>query len=644
MRSITQDNQQMISKKTILIHSNFCKAFTGFGKNKKNILRYLFSTGKYNIVEAANGIGFEDPITKTVPWECYGTLPSPQVFHSLNQEQQRAAGYGGMVIDDIVKKVKPDVYIGIEDIWAFNEFNKKPWWNKINCMVWTTLDSLPILQQAIDFAPKIKNYFVWASFAEKAFNQIGYNHIKTLRGSLDIKNFFRFSDEQRLSLREKNNIEKDSFIIGFVFRNQLRKSVPNILDGFKKFKNENPQVKAKLLLHTHWSEGWNIPEFLKEKNIDSNDILTTYFCSKCNSYEVRPFTGQEQNCKKCNSAKSVNTTNVSQGVSEKQLNEVYNLMDLYCHPFTSGGQEIPIQEAKLTELITLVTDYSCGEDNCSIESGGIPLKWSEYREPGTQFIKASTDADSICSEINYVYKMDKNHKREIEKISRQWVIDNFSIEVIGKQLEDIIDNMPNIDYNFENKPIVFNENHNPKENMNADEFVIDLHKNFVNDDVDSNSSSFKFWMNKIQNREINGDQMIDHFRNIAKDLNAKNVKIDFGSLFDSKDEGKRIAVIIPQSDTDVLLINSLMKNLKKQYPQYNIYIFTRPEYFNFIEDNPYIYKCMEYSESLENILILEGGGDHKGFFEMAFYPHTTTQKNICYLHNGVNKHQFSLSE
>jgi hypothetical protein len=240
--------------------------------------------------------------------------------------------------------------------------------------------------------------------------------------------------------------------------------------------------------------------------------------------------------------------------------------------------------------------------------------------------------------------MNQNDKREIEKISRQWAIDNFSIEVIGKQLEDIIDNMPSIDYDFENTKIVFNEHYNPKETMNAHEFVIDLHKNFINEDIDSNSNSFKFWMSKIQNKEMSGNQMIDHFRNIAKQSNAQNTKIDFDSLFDAKDEGKRIAVIIPQSDTDVLLINSLMKNLKKQYPKYNIYIFTRPEYFNFIEDNPYIHKCMEYSESLENVIILEGGGNHKGFFEMAFYPHTTTQKNICYLHNGVNKHQFSLSE
>ena len=643
MKSIILDNKQMQNKKTILIHSNFCKAFTGFGKNKKNILRYLYSTGKYNIVEAANGHQLNDPQIKSVPWECYGTLPPMSKLQSMAPDQQRSAGYGGEMIDEIIKKVKPDVYIGIEDIWAFNDFHKKAWWNKINCMIWTTLDSLPILPQAIESAPKIKNYYVWASFAEKAFNKMGYDHIKTLRGSVDTQNFFRLKDEERSNLRKKFNIDQDSFIIGFVFRNQLRKSVPNILEGFKKFKISNPNSNAKLLLHTHWSEGWNIQDLLKEKEIHPNDILTTYFCNKCNSYEIRSFTGQEQKCNYCGSDKSVNTTNISHGVSEKQLNEVYNLMDVYCHPFTSGGQEIPIQEAKLTELITLVTNYSCGEDNCTIDSGGVPLKWHEYREPGTQFIKASTDANSIALEIENIFKMDKIQKQKIEKISRQWAIDNFSIEIIGKKIEDIIDNMPDIDFSFNDNEVLLDENYKPKDNLSKDEFIIDLYKNILKEDIDKNSNGFKYWDSKLSNNEIDPNGLFNHFVSIAKQTNQQNKKIEFESLFHG-DNNKKIAVIIPQSETDVLLINSLMKNLKKQYSDHNIYIFTKEEYFPYIEDNPYIYKYFQYSEILENTIFLEGCGDHKGFFEMAFYPHTTTQKSICYIHNGKNKNQFSLLE
>ena len=145
----------------------------------------------------------------------------------------------------------------------------------------------------------------------------------------------------------------------------------------------------------------------------------------------------------------MNTTNTGRGVTEEQLNEIYNLMDVYCHPFTSGGQEIPIQEAKLTELITLVTNYSCGEDSCSEESGGIPLKWSEYREPGTQFIKASTCPNNIFEELQNVYEMSEEEREKLGKKARDWVIENFSIKAIGSKLEKIIDEMPEIDYDFD---------------------------------------------------------------------------------------------------------------------------------------------------------------------------------------------------
>ena len=70
----------------------------------------------------------------------------------------RNAGYGAEMIDKIIEDERPDVYIGVEDIWAFSGFTEKTWWNKINCMIWTTLDSLPILPDAIKSAPKIKNY------------------------------------------------------------------------------------------------------------------------------------------------------------------------------------------------------------------------------------------------------------------------------------------------------------------------------------------------------------------------------------------------------------------------------------------------------------------------------------------------------
>jgi glycosyltransferase involved in cell wall biosynthesis len=628
--------------KKILFHSNFSRAFTGFGKNAKNILRYLFSTGKYEIVEAANGMPFEGPETSRQPWKSYGTLPNQQKAEHLKSQNpgiENSFGYGSGMIDEIINLEKPDIYLGVEDIWGFSGYWDKPWWNKINSVIWTTLDSLPILPDAVNAAPKIKNYYVWASFAEKALNQMGYSHVKTLRGCLDTSKFFKIDSDKRNLLRQQFNLS-DSFVVGFVFRNQLRKSVPNLLDGFNLFRNANPKSNAKLLLHTHWSEGWDIPRLLREKNISNDLILTTYYCSSCSRYEVKPFTKQGIQCKYCGTNNSQSTTNVSAGVSDEQLNEVYNLMDVYCHPFTSGGQEIPIQEAKLAELITLVTNYSCGEDSCSQESGGIALEWSEYREPGTQFIKASTCAKSICEKLTEVFFTHPDKKDKIGKMARQWVVDNFSVEVIGKKLEEIFDSFPDAKFDWDQEKTPDVNYPFPQVIDNAD-FIIDLYKNILKEDIDKNHAVCIDFLNHIKNG-AQRQQIYNHIIQQAQQKLNKPKSIEFKDLLDQDDEGRRMAVVIQQSATDVLMINSLLENLKSLHPEYNLYIFTDPNYFDLIRDNPAVHKTLPYNALCENLPFLEGQFNHKGFFEIAFLPTVTTQKYPCYLHNGKNKIQFSL--
>ena len=66
------------------------------------------------------------------------------------------------------------------------------------------------------------------------------------------------------------------------------------------------------------------------------------------------------------------------------------------------------------------------------------------------------------------------------------------------------------------------------------------------------------------------------------DKEQKN-KLDLQKLVD---EGKSLAIVMPQSSSDLLWINSMLSNLKELYPQHKIYIFTKPEFYSFIDDNP----------------------------------------------------------
>lgn len=633
-----------MKKKKVLIHSNHCKAFTGFGKHTKNILIHLYKTGKYDLVELSNSIKSGDASLKNLPWKCEGSLPdNPALLQQLNKDPNlaRSAAYGNYTIDNIIKQEKPDVYIGIEDIWAFTGYTERPWWNKTNCMIWTTLDSLPILPDAVKAAPKIKNYYTWSTFAEKALNEMGHDHVKTLHGAVDTKNFFKLSENQRKLLRKTNNIKENDFIIGFVFRNQLRKSVPNLLEGFKIFCEQNPSSSAKLLLHTHWKEGWDITRLMDEKGIDKSRVLTTYVCKKCKKYEVKSYEGEGIDCGHCGSKKSQTTTSSKLGIDEEQLNEIYNMMDVYCHPFTSGGQEIPIQEAKLTELVTLVTNYSCGEDCCTLDSGGFALNWSEYREPGTQFIKASTDANSIANQLKKVFKMKPEKRELLGKQAREFVIKNYSIEAVCEKLEKIIDAMPEINWDFKFSSEERDANYEPPEIEKDSDWLKDIYKNILKLDIKDSDEGHKHWMKRLST-DLKRKDVLDHFRKVAEKENGKNKKIKFEELLDKEDEGKRLLICMPQSIGDVYLCTSLLKNIKEVYPEYNIYFATDPKYFIILEGNPYIHKTIPYSKSLDSLVLLEGQASHKGYFEIAFLPHIGTQRMLNYMHNGKDKIQFDL--
>ena len=148
----------------------------------------------------------------------------------------------------MIREEKPDIYIGIQDIWGLAHAIDKPWFKEITSTIWSTLDSLPILPLAIKSAEKCKNFWTWSEFATEELNRMGHEHVKTVHGPIEDKFFYRLLDHDKIILRDEKNISEDAFVIGFVFRNQLRKSVPNLLEGYAKWKEKyRPEEKRTAL-------------------------------------------------------------------------------------------------------------------------------------------------------------------------------------------------------------------------------------------------------------------------------------------------------------------------------------------------------------------------------------------------------------
>jgi hypothetical protein len=147
-----------MKKIKVLYQSDFSLAKTGFGRAARALLTFLYKTNKYEIVHYACGIPDGHPELNKTPWKTIGALPSSQKeIEQINKDPNlaRAASYGAYRIDEVINEEKPDVYIAVQDIWGVDFAIEKKWFNKINSVIWTTLDSLPILPTEVEKAKRI---------------------------------------------------------------------------------------------------------------------------------------------------------------------------------------------------------------------------------------------------------------------------------------------------------------------------------------------------------------------------------------------------------------------------------------------------------------------------------------------------------
>ena len=161
-------------------------------------------------------------------------------------------------------------------------------------------------------------------------------------------------------------------------------------------------------------------------------------------------------------------------------------------------------------------------------------------------------------------------------------------------------------------------------------------------EVEDDDDGLKYWLSEL--KKGNTREVIEnYFRRVALQENEKDKKIGFEELLDKDDEGKRLLYVMPESIGDIYLSTSLFKSAKELYPDYNLYVAVKPEYFSILDGNPYVHKVIQYVPQMDNLTWLEGKGRHKGFFEIAFLPYSNTQRFLTYLHNAKDKLAYDIN-
>ncbi len=614
--------------KNILLCSNGTTQRTGFGKFGKEILSNLYSQG-YTVTELACGVKDGSNELKSRPWKARGTIPANDqdlAPYVQNQGMMERIFFGDMMIDRVIAEEKITHVLLMEDIWRIAWGFTKPWFNKIPTAIITPIDSLPLLRIFKDNKPKLKHLFVKSPFAQKALKEIGIE-AEILTGLVPHQNFFPLPKNQKGELKKFYGLE-DTFVIGKVFRNQLRKLAPTLLREFKAFKDKHPDVKAKLLFHTHFNDSemsWDIDTKRQEYGLEREDLLCTYVCKNCKVVGVLPFNGQGIACHRCNTPDGLSNPSIALGITDEELNGIYNLMDMYCLAATSGGLELTMIEAMLAGLPTATCPYSFGEQ--FTDSGlTLPIEFEFYEEVTSGFRKSQPITGSIVKVIEEVYFNQKKYK-EIGLKSREWALKTFDRETNFKKIVNFIESTENtFDYDFTDLKDV---DYPPNYSLENAEFVIDLYKGVFGHEIEKDNPDVKKYVERLN--YDNKESVVREIKQIAAQHNQAQNQAKLED-FIIKNDNKKLAYVIGGGPEECFMSLSILEGLHNKYPDWDIYIACHPANMVIFDHLTWVKNLLPFHQGMYDPKALEGVGDWPGVVNFCLIPELATQ-NFAYVRN-----------
>lgn len=334
---------------------------TGYSVYTKEVLKRLNKHPQLEVAELACFTGPEAPEIQNVPWRFYANVPdqsNEQMMQSYNLTMSNK--FGEFSFNNVLLDFQPDFVMDIRDWWMLEFEERSPFRNFYNWAIMPTVDAEPQNSQWIDTYSSADGVFAYSEFGRdtmlKQSKNIDFVDVASPCAS---DNFFPIKNKKEL--RSKLGLNDDAIIFGTVMRNQRRKLYPDLFKAFKIFLDKNPKLtNVYLYCHTGYPDvGWDIPELIKENGL-GNKVLFSYKCQKCGKIKAMFFNDAVAYCTDCKLFSST-LVGIGNKIDETELNEIYNLFDVYVQWANSEGWGMPQLEAAYAGLPIVSVEYSAME-------------------------------------------------------------------------------------------------------------------------------------------------------------------------------------------------------------------------------------------------------------------------------------------
>ncbi len=318
--------------------------------------------------------------------------------------------YAQDIIQPTIKKFKIDVFVILLD-----SFMTYPWLLNLDFAPAKSIFYYPsdggggLPLRCEDILKKVNCPVAMARYGQRQVKELYGMDTKYIPHAIDTKIFYPMSSWEKEKCKAKYGLQ-GKFVVGVVQRNQGRKMPDRLIKSFAIFAKDHPD--AVLFLHT---DPYDVAA-----PIDITQLITRY---KINNRVV--FSGM----------------NFFNGFDYKQMNEVYNVMDIFYLTTSGEGFGIPIIEAMACGIPPVVTDYTTTQE-LLIEDGvcGIPVALSSELTGSWNVERGIMSDDAGAKALKRLYDSPELRKQYgevgIEKVKKL-----YNWDKVGQEWVDLVEEL-----------------------------------------------------------------------------------------------------------------------------------------------------------------------------------------------------------
>lgn len=372
----------------VLVVTELTELNTGFAIYGRNLLSLLNNSG-YEVCEF--GIGFTNKNIER-DWDIIYNQPlSDNEKEEFNYNPNNTNGQ--WKFERACLEFQPNIVIDIRDPFSYSYQSISPFRNLFSWFNIATVDGIPQRRQWLELFRNSDATFVYTEWAKEVLEKEGIRVSGIAAPSAS--KFYTKRDKEEAKRQFGLSGYK---IIGSIKRNQPRKHIPELLEGFRYYLDKTGDKKTILYLHTCFPDvGWNIPELIMKYGLSSRVVLT-FICKSCNNIFPSFWRGLRSFCPKCKMG-TVRTVEIADGLSEESLSKIISCFDGYIQLAGREGYGMPQLEAAMCGKPVISIDYAGMKDfidtHDALKIQPDNFKYSYDMEMYDAMVKPETVADAI---------------------------------------------------------------------------------------------------------------------------------------------------------------------------------------------------------------------------------------------------------